>query len=133
MGAALQLLPLADPDRWPDEAAVVAEFLPAIDAGGDFEALVLALPHAGDRQATYLSRASTVTTCTFEQATALMDALAKAGNTPGFRRWSGIAASLADKDAWQMTALADRLLQYGDPAEEARAFALYEASWQQAS
>lgn len=130
-GAALRLLPKADPARWPDAAAVAREFRPAIDAGGDFEALVFALPHLADRQAVYLSRAATATNCTFEEATAVMDALAATPDRKALAHWSAIAEALTGDEAWKMTALADRLLRDGASTEAPHAMALYHAAWAQ--
>jgi TPR repeat protein len=127
-GTAMSLLPVADPQRFPDEVTVTKTFAAAIDARGDFEALVLALPHAGDKHSLYLTRATIDTECTFEQAATLMDALARTGDAPALDRWTRIAKALVEDDPWRMTALADRLLRL-DPSDQTQAFAYYDAAW----
>jgi TPR repeat protein len=131
-GAAMRLLPVADPVKWPDEAAVVADFVQAIDDRGDFEALIFALPHAKDKSNLYLTRAAIVTECTFEQAAELMDVLARTGNAEALDRWTKIAASLVETDAWRMTAFADRLLRQA-PQDPAPAFTYYATAWEAGS
>lgn len=127
-GAALWLLPLADPQRFADEAVVYQTFAKAIDSRGDFEALVLALPHAGEKAALYLTRATIDTECTFEQSVALLDALARTDNAAALDRWTRIATALVEDDPWRMTAFADRLLRL-DPQDQTRAFDYYETAW----
>lgn len=129
-GAAMQLLPQADPARWPDLDAVWRDFAPVIEARGDFEAILIALPRAADEraQADYLRRATAATSCTFDQTILLTEVLGQMKATRAFRQWIDITEYLAEGDGWRLTRLGDVLIRYGTPADADRAVGYFETA-----
>ena len=129
-GAAMRLLPRADPERWPDLDAVWRDFAPVIDARGDFEALLIALPRAAteDAQADYLRRATAATACTFDQTILLTEVLGQMKASRAFRQWIDITEYLAEGDGWRLTRLGDVLIRYGTPADADRAVGYFETA-----
>ncbi|MEO8531194.1 MAG: hypothetical protein ABI459_08210, partial [Deltaproteobacteria bacterium] len=128
IGEALTLLPVADAERWPNLSVVAEDYADVIDARGDFEALLLALPSIrnADQLTDYVTRAATVTDCSFEQVIQFADVMGRRGDHEGFTHWSTIASALIEVDGWQMTLLGDKLRQYGDAAQLAEGYTLYE-------
>lgn len=129
-GAAMHLLPKADPARWPDLDAVWRDFAPVIEARGDFEAILIALPRAADgkAQADYLHRATASTACTFDQTILLTEVLGQMKATRAFRQWIDITEYLAEGNGWRLTRLGDVLIRYGTPTDAERAVAYFETA-----
>lgn len=129
-GAAMHLLPKADPVRWPALDAVWRDFAPVIEARGDFESILIALPRAGDEQAQadYLRRATATTACTFDQTILLTEVLGQMKAGRAFRQWIDITEFLAEGDGWRLTRLGDVLIRYGTPADADRAVAYFETA-----
>lgn len=129
-GEAMILLAKADPNRWPNSAAVYRDFAPVIDARGDFFALMLALPHLKDaaQQADYQRRAVAATDCSFDQAITFVDALGAIKDDDAFRRWIEIAEYLGEGDGWRLTRLGDSLIRYGSASDAERAVGYFEVS-----
>ena len=120
-GEAMALLPVADPNTYPDTAAVFAAYAPVIEARGDFAAIMLAVPHLGDdaeRQA-YRLRAASVMECSFPEAITMAQQFGNDGDKSQAARWLAIATHLAGNDGWQIVKLADSYRSIiGDNAEE---------------
>lgn len=129
-GAAMHLLLKADPARWPDLDAVWRDFAPVIDARGDFDAMLIALPRAADEQAQadYLRRATAATACTFDQTILLTEVLGQMKATRAFRQWIDITEYLAEGNGWRLTRLGDVLIRYGTPADAERAVGYFETA-----
>lgn len=130
VGDALAMLPLADPVQFPSLAAVHARYADVIDARGDFDALVLALPLKTDPAVfdDYLTRAAAITGCTFDEALRLTDAIGRAGDRALFDHWLGIADYLAQGKGAALADLADVYSRYGTDADKPRILAYYEAA-----
>ncbi len=126
-GAAMTLLPLADPANYPNLDAVYAEFREAVDAGGDFDALLIALDRQPDAnlQADYLRRAVAATSCNFDQMIRLAAYFGEKVDRPAFEKWMKVSESLAEQDGWRMTQMADALIRYGTPQDADRADRYY--------
>jgi TPR repeat protein len=131
MGNALRLLPQADPARFPDMQAVLAQYGDVIDARGDFDALLIAAEYLDDPAARqdHLSRAVALTSCNFDQAARMADFMGKTGNVAGFAQWLQIADILAENEGWRLTRIGDLLMRYGSDSEKAGAEALYQAGY----
>ncbi|MGB8812486.1 MAG: hypothetical protein WCC57_04815 [Paracoccaceae bacterium] len=129
-GLAMEMLPRADPDRFPTLQAVFDTYAPAIDARGDFDALLLALPFLTDpaMRADYIARATTITACNFDQSIKFTNALGASGDTAGFQKWFAISDFLSEKDGWRMAQLGDALNKHGTEADFDRSLALYTAA-----
>ncbi|WP_322894172.1 MULTISPECIES: hypothetical protein [unclassified Yoonia] len=108
-GEAMALLPVADPQEFPDLRAVYSGFAEQIAARGDFMALMLAMPFLPDAAGRdlYYNRAITAMTCTFPEALALGNVLGTAGDLDAATRWFAIADHLAGDVAWQIIQLGD--------------------------
>lgn len=130
VGDAMALLPLADPEQFPDLAAVHDRFADVIEARGDFDALLLALPLMRDRTdyADFVSRATAITACTFDEALRLTDAVGRAGDRDLFEHWLGITDYLARGDGMALADLADVFSRYATDADQPRILAYYEAA-----
>ncbi len=130
VGDAMAMLPLADPMQFPTLAAVHDRYAKVIDARGDFDALLLALPLMTDPAVfdDYLARAAAITGCTFDEALRLTDAIGRAGDRKVFDRWLGIADYLAQGSGGALADLADVYSRYGTDADEPRILAYYEAA-----
>ena len=130
MGDAMALLPLADPGEFPDLAAVHDRYRGIIEARGDFDALLLALPLITDRAVfdDYQRRATAITGCTFDEALRFADAVGKAGDRALLERWLGIAEYLAQGRGAALADLADVLSRYGTAADQPQILAFYEAA-----
>lgn len=128
VGSALQMLPALDPARFPTLAAVYAEYADVIDARGDFNAIVLALPFQTDaaRRTDYLHRATTATDCSFDQVRTIADAMGQLGDQAAFKKWVDVAEFLSENDGWRLVQLGDLMRQYGDEAMEPAQLAFYE-------
>lgn len=130
MGDALSMLPLADPEQFPDLRAVISRFGQIVEDRGDFDALLLALPLITDRTvyADYVARAASITACTFDEALRLTDAVGRAGDRSLFERWLRITDYLAQKDGDALADLADVYSRYATDADRPRILAYYEAA-----
>ena len=130
MGEAMELLPLADPDQFPDTAAVYARFADTIDARGDFDALLLALPQVKDSAtfADYTARATAITACTFDESLRMADAIGRAGDRELMDRWLGIAEYLAQDRGALLADLGDVLTRHATDADDDRILAWYQAA-----
>lgn len=130
MGDAMALLPLADPEQFPDPAAVHARYAKTIDARGDFDALLLALPQVKDPAtfADYTARATAITACTFDESLRMADALGRAGDRELMDRWLGIAEYLAQDRGRLMADLGDVLTRHATDADRDRILAWYQAA-----
>jgi TPR repeat protein len=130
VGDALSMLPVADPDQFPDLAAVMERYSQVIDDRGDFDALLLALPLITDRTvyADYVTRATSITACTFDEALRLTDAVGRAGDRGLFERWLRITDYLAQKDGDALADLADVYSRYATDQDQPRILAYYEAA-----
>ena len=129
-GAALRMLPQLDPKRFPDLNAVYATYADAIEARGDFDAIVLALAFQPDlgRRDDYLRRAATATDCSFDEIKTLADAVGQLGDRAAFAKWIDVAEFLSEEDGWQLVQLGDLLRKYGDDSTETAQLAFYERS-----
>lgn len=130
IGKALVQLPIADPARFADLAAVYRSYATAIETRGDFDAILLALPFVSgaDAQKDYIARATTTTDCSFDESLRFADAMAAVGQTVGYQKWLGIAEFLAGADAWSLSKLGDSLRKHGAPEDEVRMMAFYSAA-----
>lgn len=130
VGDALEMLPLADPDTFPTLAAVMERYGEAVDARGDFDALLLALPLIKDRTtyADYLTRATSITACTFNEALRLTEAIGRAGDRTLFERWLAISDYLAAGEGYALAELADVYSRYATDADQPKILAYYEAA-----
>jgi TPR repeat protein len=130
IGDALAMLPLADPDQFPDIAAVMDRYAQAVDDRGDFDALLLALPLITDRMvyADYVARATAITGCTFDEALRLTDAVGRARDRSLFQRWLRISDYLAQKDGDALADVADVYSRYATDADQPKILAYYEAA-----
>jgi len=127
-GKALKMLPLIDPVRFPDDRAVFADYAAIIDTHGDFAALLLALPYLSDnaKVVDYISRATTVTECSFKEATAFAGVMGAMGDRAGFAKWIDIAEFLSEEDSWSLVQLGDLLRKFGGETAVAAQLAFYE-------
>ena len=132
IGRALRMLPALDPDRYPDLASVVTAYADQIDARGDCDALVLALPVLTDpsRRADYLRRAETVTDCSFNEVIELADALGRVGDAAAFDKWMAIADYTSESDGWRLVQMGDLLRRYRGDAMLTAQLDLYERGHQ---
>ncbi|HLQ20045.1 MAG TPA: hypothetical protein VK146_13795 [Tabrizicola sp.] len=130
VGDALEMLPIADPATFPTLAAVMDRYGKTVDARGDFDALLLALPLIRDRTvyADYLTRATSITACTFNEALRLTEAVGRAGDRALFERWLGISDYLADGEGYALAELADVYSRYGTDADQPKILAYYQAA-----
>ncbi len=130
IGDAMALLPLADPETFPNLAAVHDRYGETIDSRGDFDALLLALPLLKDKAVfdDYQRRATAITGCTFDEALRLADAVGRSGDRALLERWLGIAEYLAQGKGAALADLADVFSRYGTDADEPRILAFYEAA-----
>lgn len=130
LGDALEMLPLADPDQFPDLAEVMERYGQVIDDRGDFDALLLALPLITDRTvyADYVTRATSITACTFDEALRLTDAVGRSRDRGLFERWLRITDYLAQKDGDALADLADVYSRYATDADQPAILAYYETA-----
>lgn len=130
IGEAMDLLQIADPVAHPTPAAVYAKYAQAIDARGDFGALLLAMPFLADaaQREIYRARATEAMNCTFTEAILFANVWGEVGDQPETRRWISIAAELAGQDAWQMIVLGDTQRAHLGAEGLETAIALYEQS-----
>lgn len=132
VGAALRMLPQLDPARFPDLKAVYTQYADVIDARGDFDAVVLALPFQSDqtRQNDYLRRATTATDCSFDEIKTLADAMGQLNDPAAFAKWIDVAEFLSENDGWHLVQLGDLLRQYGGPAMQTAEVAFYKRGYE---
>jgi TPR repeat protein len=130
-GDAMAMLPIADPRQFVSLDAVFEAYRDVIDARGDFDALLIALPRLSSDKAAfsdYLARASAITGCTFDEALRLADAVGKAKDRPNFERWIRISDYLAAGKGAQLADLGDLLSRHGNDADSEKTLAYYEAA-----
>jgi TPR repeat protein len=132
MGGALQLLPIANPDRYPSLETVMAEYGQIIDDRGDFEAILLALPFQTDpaQQADYIGRLVAETNCSFEDVLKIAEVMGRIGNKAEFAKWTDVADYLMGDDNWRMVQLGDVLSQYGDETTMDARLAYYQRGYE---
>ena len=130
IGDAMSLLLIADPLSFPTPAAVYAKFAPAIEARGDFNALLLAMPLLPDpaQRETYRARATEAMGCAFPEAVAFAKVWGTLGDDKQARRWLTIAGELAGQDERQMVVLGDTQHELLGAQGVQSAAALYEKS-----
>ncbi len=130
IGDAMSLLLIADPLSFPTPAAVYAKFAPAIEARGDFNALLLAMPLLPDpaQRETYRARATEAMGCAFPEAVAFAKVWGTLGDDKQARRWLTIAGELAGQDERQMVVLGDTQHEILGAQGVQSAAALYEKS-----
>ncbi len=130
LGAAMSLLQIADPARFPTAAATYAVYAKVIAARGDFSALLFGMPFLTDpaQQDLYRARATEVMGCDFPEAIAFSNVWATLGNDRQARRWLAVAAELTGNDPWQMVVLGDAQLALLGHQGVPMAAALYEKS-----
>lgn len=129
-GDAMALLQIANPARFPSPKVVYTKYAAAIEARGDFSALLLALPFLTDpaQREIYRARATSIMGCSFPEAIAFAKAWGALGQTEDARRWLNIAAELIGQDEWQMVVLGDTQREELGAEGLATAVALYEKS-----
>ncbi len=135
VGDALEMLPLADPDTFPTLTVVMDRYGDAVSTRGDFDAILLALPLIKDRSvyADYLTRATSITACTFNEALRLTEAVGRAGDRTLFERWLRISDYLAAGEGYALAELADVYSRYATDADQPKILAYYEAAREEGS
>lgn len=130
-GAAMALLPVADPATYPTPRAAAEAFAEIIAERGDFNALMLALPHLTDpaERETYRGRAVTAMHCGFPDALAFAIAMGAQGDADEARHWLTVAQHLVGQDAWQIVELADTTRSLLGAEGEVQALAYYEQAY----
>lgn len=106
-----------------------------IEANGDFEALILALPYLEEtaRQQDYLGRARVAMVCAASHAVEMARATATLGRAVEARQWLDVALAGSQGHDWEQVLIADAMLEIADQPENPdqtdireRAFELYE-------
>ena len=126
-GAALALLrALSDqPER-----LLIPRALPAIQARGDFEALLLGLPYSdADSQSRMLDQAISVMPCDYKSAMRVVKTASRVGDTARVAQFLTIAAHLHKGKSWAMADLAEALLRYQGVSQAKAAANLYERAF----
>lgn len=115
-GAAMGLLVVTDPERFPDARSVYDAYAQVIEDRGDFDAVLLALPFlpSADAVDDYKARATTLTDCSFDQVMLMARAMGAIGDAETFAKWMNIAEFLSESDSWRMVKMGDTLRQFGD-------------------
>lgn len=114
-GAGLGLQTLAQLDGEASRRALWQEHAQVIDARGDFDAIVFALPHVPEAdRADYEGRARASMPCNIHAALALSDALRRIGQRDKARHWVSVAEALTDDTGWKLVAAADARLALDD-------------------
>ncbi|WP_106746443.1 tetratricopeptide repeat protein [Yoonia maritima] len=105
-GAAMQLLAALDPS---DDSgrAVFEQFADVIEANGDFDALLFAVPFLeAEKQENYLSRAAGIIPCDYKNVMAMSRLYLEIGNSENAVHWMRIAEYLMEDNPWTMVDLA---------------------------
>ena len=128
----MRLLPQLDPKRFPDLKTVYASYADVIEARGDFDALVLALPFQPDlgRRGDYMRRATTATDCSFDEIKTLADAMGQVGDQAAFMKWVDVAEFLSENDSWRLVQLGDLLRHYGGESMATAQLAYYQRGYE---
>ena len=131
-GSAMAMLQLADPEHFPNPKAIFDAYADIIDARGNFDAILLALPFlpSATEQQDYILRATSLTDCSFDQSIQLANTMGALGNKDAFTKWLDIADFLSVKDGWSMAKLGDTLHQYGDVSTLPRQITYFEAAYE---
>lgn len=125
-GAALSLLATLDAVDQRGRA-VYERYADVIDAKGDFQALLFAVPFVDDTtRATYLSRAGGIVPCDYKNVIAMAQVYDEIGDVDGVRHWLSIAEQLTRDNAWALTDLARSRMGYLGSGEATEALALYD-------
>ena len=105
-GAALRILAsLTDTET--GGQLIFNQYADVIDANGDFDALLFALPFVDDQtRAEYLRRAAGIVPCDYKNVMSLSQTLQQLGDVEGALHWANIATHLMDGNAWAQTDLA---------------------------
>lgn len=130
-GSAMALLEQTDPINFPNPRAVYDAYAQIIADRGDFDAILLALPFLtapADIQ-DYITRAITLTDCSFDESIQMANTMGQLANTKGFNQWMDIAEFLSAKDGWSMAKLGDTLHQYGDVSTVPAQIKFFEAAY----
>ncbi|MEJ6402665.1 tetratricopeptide repeat protein [Yoonia sp. 2307UL14-13] len=114
-GAAIRLIASLDIND-PTGRDTFEQFADIIDANGDFDALVFAIPFLEpDARSAYLSRAVGVMPCDYKNVMTMSDLALALGDKDEALRWMDIAKHLVDRNAWAMTDLARSHLNVASP------------------
>ncbi|WP_167767226.1 SEL1-like repeat protein [Jannaschia formosa] len=102
------------------------EWRSVIEADGDFDALVFALPYLDDAQADhYLARARVVMACNLPDALALAEVSHALDRPDEVGRWLDVAEAVVEDVGWQLVSLSDAIRTFGTgPQARDRALAL---------
>lgn len=128
-GEAIALLVRHDPAL--DARGAWQEYRDAIDANGDFDALLFAIPFIEDQALVdqYRERARAVMNCDTRSALSLATVADDLGDTDAVLHWLGVAEAVAEGSGWQLVAVADALRDMTDGDDTvARAADLYRAA-----
>ncbi|MEP3348063.1 MAG: hypothetical protein ABJN34_03630 [Litoreibacter sp.] len=83
------------------------QYADAIDANGDFAALLFAVPFVDDQtRAEYLQRAAGIVPCNYKNVMSLSNTFQQLGDTEGALHWANIATHLTGENPWAQTDLA---------------------------
>jgi len=105
-GAAMRLLTALDTDE-ESGRRVFEQFADVIEANGDFDALVFAIPHLDvESRINYLSRAAGIIPCDYKNVMAMSRLYLEIGDTEKALHWMGIAEYLLEENPWTMVDLA---------------------------
>ncbi len=122
-GAALSLLAsLIDTET--GGRLVYHEYADVVDANGDFDALLFAVPFVdGQTRVEYLQRAAGIVPCDYKNVMSMSRTLQETGDFEGALHWANIATHLTGDNAWAQTNLARAKLDLlgNDAAPEALA------------
>ena len=129
-GQAMQLLQALDVSGT-SSADVFAQFRQVIDANGDFDALLFAVPHLpADQQPDYLSRAAGIVPCDYKNVIRLSRTYFEIDDIDGALHWMGIAENLIDNNGWALTDLARTRMAHLGSSADVGALALFERARQ---
>ncbi len=129
-GAAMRLLASTDAND-PTGRLTYEKFADVIEANGDFDALIFAIPFLEpDQRESYIARAVGVMLCDYKNVMTLADLSLALDDPDEALRWMDIAQHLVDGNAWAMTDLARSHLAIGgmDAARTAQVF--YEQAYE---
>jgi TPR repeat protein len=107
---------------------LLAQFLQAIEARGDADALIFAASNTKDeaQRHDYLYRAASVVDCTFENTIKLAGAFVATADDAETEHWLQVSLRLAGDDGWRHTAIADRYMAMGGEERSKTAIELFD-------
>jgi TPR repeat protein len=102
--------------------AVLQQYLPAIGARGDLDALLFAGEHAQtpNERLSYLTLAANLAKCGFSDIIKLGRGYAQAGDKPVAEHWFSIANHLIESQGWQYASLAQEFIKLKDNGRHAQ-------------